>query len=214
MITPSTPTAADALADRKRILDENAGYVSRRDTAKAEALRWEGVVEQAKRELANIEDLTRTAISNGQHVEESISERRKELEGLIVRMESRLAATEEAIRKADDDLSAKSRHLDAADEQLAELKREIGRHVIITQDAHAEHESGRLERLAAIEALDGQILAKKAELEGMEGSQRAREDALTAKEERLIEKEANLHIYEARVNRLARDAGYPHKIQA
>lgn len=200
-------TAADALLERRKVVDETAAFIQRRDRAQAECEAWEAARNAVKAEMGAIRGLSQVTREVDSSVAEKLAEsrelRQQELSALEASISARTAELARVIAEVSEtgrqgkahEAWSESLRLQAADAASA-LNAAKGAH----QDAIARMRAELSIVGAALEGARAEIAEVRKEREGHEAMVRE-EDA------RLARRGADLAIYETRIRRMAAVAG-------
>lgn len=207
MQVPSTPTAADAMLDRKRILDENTVHVQTRDTLLREIAQWQPVLEAIKAEIAASLGLPEITHKAHEMLSTKLLEQRDEIQRQIdvktaavndIDVQNTLKLRESAASEAAIETTRKT---------IAALKEDQEKHEGLTRSAKEGHETQKLQIQSEIEPVKMELEQARNHLSGVRLEEEVLLNNRQQEDIRLARKGADLAIYEARVRKLMLAAG-------
>src|SRR5665213_1346032 len=137
----STPTAADAWADRKNILDGNALLKQQRDTLLREVAQWQPVLHAIKAEVAAHLNVAEVAPDLNALLSTKLMEQRDELQGQIDAKTSRIEDLKVQETVKEKDMAAKDAQVGAKTAHLATLQADIDQYAksaVVVRTAHEQ----------------------------------------------------------------------------
>lgn len=209
----STPTAADAMLDRKRILDENAVHIQTRDTTLREIAQWQPVLAAIKAEVSALTGVPDAAHKANELLSTTLMEQRDVLQRQIDEKTAVLNDLDVADRTRKAEAEAADKALATVQATIATLKGEAAKHEDLTRAAKEEHEANKSRINSEIGPLRNDLEQARNHLAGVKIEEEVLLNNRLAEDARLARKGADLAIYEARVRKLAAAAGLdPDKI--
>lgn len=204
----STPTAADALEQRKTILAENAGFVRDRDRAKAECHEWEAARDAVKAEMGAINGLSQVTREVDQAIAERLSGNRaakqKELDDLNASIEAKKAE----ITANDMTITSQTATIVEQGKALETIKANTATHVEALHTAKDDH-SKFLEKAGTEQAVvTTELTTSRKEIDDNRKERLDYEAHVRDEDKRLATRGADLAIYENRIRRQAAAIGY------
>ncbi len=202
MPVPSTPTATDALLERKKILEENAALIGRGDRAREETALWEIALAAVKKQFATATDaeldmdtLLGTLHENFTQKKETLQ---KEIDGHTLRRDTAKADAEDNEKRRD---TAKT-ELEKAQKTSDELDTSIHSRRAGMREEERSHNEKITFAAAQLSTTKSELDAATAKLEAIR-----KEDAETiakniAEETRLSRRANDLLIWEGRVRKM------------
>lgn len=200
---PSTPTAVDALAERKRILDDNALLIQRRDKLREACGYYDAALAAVKEELEarHGADLTRDEISAviDRAMATKEAEHQARFDDLVRREQTISSSVTELERKR----LALGTTIEKNRKEVAKIDQEreeaIETHNKVLKRIHAERDHAQNEHAQAV----GLFVAKRKEMAQAEADFTARERDLVERERKAAQKGRDLAIYEDRIRKAA-----------
>lgn len=213
MTVRSTPTAADAMLERKKILDENALHIQTRDTTLREIAQWQPVLADIRTEIAALTDGTDTVLQVHQLLSTKLMEQRDSLQRQVDEKTARLNDLDVAERTRSKEAETADKALATVQARITILKAEAATHENLTRAAKEEHEANKARIASEIAPLRNDLEQARNHLAGVKIEEEVLLNNRMAEDARLARKGTDLAIYENRMRKFAAAAGMdPDKI--
>lgn len=203
MSVRNTPTAADALLERKKINDEIAILTQKRDTARRECEQWASAKEAIRLELAAKTGLVFSTEQYDKLLSLDLKKQREEIRTSIEELERSHATKKLSHTDIMAAVNVATELKEKIEKNIETLKVDEGFHKKAAEVARLDHLEAKESKEKVLGEIDKKIADANKLLQAINTEREEKQPWILQEETRLARKASDLAIYEARIRKMA-----------